>query len=330
MRYADAAFARRYAEAELFLDATAFERLTVWPIWGLRIEGGPVPLEPDIELDHISDAELAAALNLGVVTPRFPTTILVPDEYEIGCLRYRDRWPKQIGAPDVDDAGKQMEEANKLRAAAQDTLEQVLSLLYAAPVVVTGRLSRFEPWTRQYGIEYFSAPLVGAQPYRRLDVDADTAASIQTTWHQIRSQSNRALRLALRRLSYRSRRPRAEDEVLDIMIAAEALYLAEHSELSFRMSLRAAAMSDPRATGMTRREAYNLMRRAYDVRNKIAHGDEPGPKELQLEGKAVTLAEFVTVIESLVRHGVREALRRATTPGEKWPPDWDALVLPKD
>jgi hypothetical protein len=50
---------------------------------------------------------------------------------------------------------------------------------------------------------------------------------------------------------------------------------------------------------------------------------------MKVKGKPVLLPEFVQATGEALRQGMREALDRARSPKDKWPPDWDALTLPK-
>jgi hypothetical protein len=134
----------------------------------------------------------------------------------------------------------------------------------------------------------------------------------------------------LRRLSYQAHRRRIEDEMVDIMVAAEALYLSgsETQQLGFRLALRASALGNPDELGMTRREVFDLMKVAYIIRSKIVHGDVPKRKDLKLKGAPVSLHDFFQATEGVVRQGLSGALSQATGSKGKWPPDWDAMTLP--
>jgi hypothetical protein len=180
-------------------------------------------------------------------------------------------------------------------------------------------------------VSFQEVPLTPVQRSRRMHLDRHASAQLVETWRLLRQpgllQRQKALALALRRLGYQAHRQRVEDEMVDIMVAAEALYLSDlgPDELGFRLALRASALSDPQELGMTRRNVFDLMKSAYGVRSKIVHGDEPKPKDLKVKGAQVPLAEFVQATEEVVRQGLREALNRAAG----WPPDWDGMTLPK-
>jgi hypothetical protein len=174
--------------------------------------------------------------------------------------------------------------------------------------------------------------------WRRVEVDAKRVSELQDAWKQVSQRGlltrHNDLALALRRLSYQAQRERPEDELLDIMIAAEALYLAElgreseRGELRFRVALRAAVWADDPPLGMTKGEVLKLMKSAYDARSAVAHGGSPGPKEMKIKGQRVELPELVKVTRTVVAQGCRKALATAAASDASWPPDWDALVLP--
>ena len=326
------AFARRYRELDTFLAASELEYLVIWPLPGLTSSEFPITLEQGVEIDVMSDAELTAALNTEVLSLVFPqTSVLPPNEDHQACLRYRYRLKKTVGGvgPTATDEFTALEEYfNGIR----DALEQSLALLFPDPVAISGRAGFPAHWIPYGGgVAYQQVPLSQAQRFRQLDLNQQASADLVKTWRQLRQpgllQRQKALALALRRLSYQAHRLRVEDEMVDVMVAAEALYLSDlgHEELGFRLALRASALSDPRGLGMTRRDVFDLMKSAYNVRSKIVHGDEPRPKDLKVKGAQVPLAEFVQATEDVVRQGLREALNRAAG----WPPDWDGMTLPK-
>jgi hypothetical protein len=325
-------FVRRYRELDRFLAADEIEYLVIWPLPGLSSSAFPITLEQGVEIDTMSDKELTAVLNTEVLSLVFShLPVLPPEQAQQACLRYRYRLRKVIGNIDPE-AHEQLMPLEERINGIRDALEQVLALLFTDPVAISGRASFPAEWTPYGGgIGYQPVPLSQAQRFRTMDLDQQASAELVETWRQLRQpgllQKQKALALALRRLSYQAHRQRIEDEMVDVMVAAEALYLSDlgPEELGFRLALRASALSDPQKLGMTRRNVFDLMKSAYSVRSKIVHGDEPRPKDLKVKGVQVPLAEFVQATEEVVRQGLREALNRAVG----WPPDWDGMTLPK-
>ncbi|MEU0093874.1 hypothetical protein [Kribbella sp. NPDC006257] len=326
----DAAFARRYQKLDDFLAATELEQSVVWPVPGLWSDLFPITLEQDLELDLMSDEELTAALEGGLVPLSFGRTqILTDEDTRSACMRHRYRVPKIVGGA-MQSAEQHNELEHRLRVHAE-RLQNTLALLFPEPVAVAGRLSRethnpLGGWT-----SYSPADVTRAQVSRSLCLDGTKTAELRDVWLRLsRPNLNKALALALRRLSYQAGRERLEDELVDVLVAAEALYLSDagYNELSFRLALRAAAFCKPEQLGMGRRDVFETMRSAYNVRSKIVHGESPKSSDLVVCGSVVSLVEFVQAIEDIVRQGLREAVAWTADPARSWPPDWDGLTLP--
>jgi hypothetical protein len=333
----EAAFARRYERLDRFLAAQEIEHVAVWPLPGLMSSEFPITLEQDVELDIMSDEELTAVLNTEVLRLVFPgLQLLPPKQDQQACLRHRYRLPKVIGDYDHQLAAEQGLALEERLNGIRDTLEQVLALLFANPVAIAGRVSLAAEWTLlSGGVSFQEVPLTRTQRFREMHLDEQASTELAQIWRELRQpdflRKNKALALALRRLGYQAHRERVEDELVDILIAAEALYLSDvaYEELNFRLALRAAALCDPQTLGMTRRNVFDLMKSGYRVRSKIVHGGVPRAEDLTVKGAQVSLTDFVQATEEVIRQGLREALNRASAPKGKWPPDWDEMTLPK-
>jgi hypothetical protein len=328
----EGAFVRRYKELDAFLAAEEFESVEVWPLPGISSSELPITLEPDLELDWMSDSELAAALDTELIPRTFgyaKLPVLTPAESKQACMRYHIRSPKVVGDQELPDTELQQREQSLTEI--QETLGQTLALLFPDPVAIAGRMSlQVDPMLRG-GVGYRPLVLTQSERFRRLELNASMAADLFKTWGQMRGAGqHKAIALASRRLSYQASRERIEDELVDILVAAEALYLSDvgHEELGFRLALRAAALSDPSKLGMTRRDVFDTMKNAYKVRSKIVHGDVPKMADLKVKGVQVSLTDFVQAIEDIVRQALRAAVDRNANPTSTWPPNWDALTLP--
>jgi len=95
--------------------------------------------------------------------------------------------------------------------------------------------------------------------------------------------SNKSLEIALRRLGYATERINPEDKLIDAMIAFESMILSdvgapqERGELRFRLSLRVAHLLGGDRNQME--SNFKLMKKAYDLRSKVVHGDLLTPEE---------------------------------------------------
>ncbi len=118
----------------------------------------------------------------------------------------------------------------------------------------------------------------------------------------------------------------AEDQIVDLVIVAEALFLSggDKQELRHRASLRAAKLLS--RDGFNPHDVNRTMKEAYDVRSKIVHGTEVKPG-----------ASFAALVKLLPRLTV--LIRKALILGVNLSDDdndfgtdvfWDGLFLGAD
>ena len=334
------AFEKRYEELESFLAAEEIEYTVIWPLPGLTTNVLPVQLETTLELDAMSDRELGFALDTEIVRTEFPRQRLFnPRAEHSTCIRYRYGLPKRAGEMDVNEslrAGQEIED--KLRHL-ESTLKESLAVVLPDAIGVAGRFGIVsEPESPlSGGVAFQQATLPQGPRLRRVHMNDSQAAELLEVWQLIRQpgllQRYKGLALALRRLSYQAQREQPEDELLDTMIAAEALYLtdlgneADRGELRYRLALRAALWADPELVGFTKREVLGIMKSAYDARSAIAHGGTPRPEDMKVRGQRVPLEELARTAKSVISAGCRAALAGAASSDRGWPPDWDGLSL---
>ena len=334
-------FEKRYGELENFLAADEIEYTVIWPLPGLTSTALPVQLgDSELELDAMSDRELGFALDTEVVRTALPRErLLNPQTEQRTCARYHYSLPKVVGDRDINETFRVSEEVEHRLGQMGSALEESLALVLPDAIGVAGRFSVVsEPGSPLSGAVVFQqSTLPQGLRLRRVHMDDRQAAELLEVWRQIRHpgllQRHKGLALALRRLSYQAQRERPEDELLDTMIAAEALYLtglgseAYRGELRYRLSLRAALWAKPEQIGFTRYEVLKLMQSAYDARSAIAHGGTPNARDIKVRSQRVSLEELVKATKLVITTGCKDALNSAVFFGQGWPVDWDALAL---
>jgi len=124
----------------------------------------------------------------------------------------------------------------------------------------------------------------------------------------INRETNGAFFVAISRLKDSYDRTSWEDQVIDLMIAYEALFLVEKSELSYRLSQRVAYhLRDHFETKMIQ----EFMKRGYGIRSKIVHGDiiqmsDLNGKGLEPSKKYALQANFMQFLRDLLRISLKE------------------------
>jgi hypothetical protein len=140
------------------------------------------------------------------------------------------------------------------------------------------------------------------------------------------------LGVAISRFSYGHERHRLEDRVLDLFIAAEALFISEDGntgEITHRLSERAALFIGGSDTALCK-HIFQFMKTAYGLRSTIAHGKIPKAKKLpnKPDRSKMNLEEFVWTIHEYMRIAIHKAIKLAIQPSSPESlVDWEDLLF---
>jgi hypothetical protein len=317
-------FDKQYAALEAYLDSdtVVFEKTIV--LNGISIEEG-VQLEPGLALIRIPDDDPVVRIN-NMPIASAPT--VSPFGAPVFGIRWEATYAKLVGEaalanPDLPAERIRQWQAEKveLDRKAQTFLQSasIVKPVSAQVVALTSRCTAFP----RFGVGF--QPLQGSNPFIFTDTrfDASEVQQMVRFWAVV-SAANKTLRFGLRRFSFAMARSRPEDRIIDCMIAGEALFLdpANTQELRYRFALRGAWFSetDPRE----RRKVFDFLRKAYDVRSAIAHGGQPKPGTLSIQGKRLSIAEFSVHIEAWLRAVLRAAL---LDEAKRLPRSWEDEII---
>lgn len=335
MKRIDSVFAERYSLLESLLSSDDVGFTTIWPIPGLVVSRLPRELDSQLELDAMTNDELAIALQTERLRPSdVRDGALIPRPEHRTCLRYRYRLPKIIGSAEATRQAQEASEVearlDRIRAALDESIAPALPF----PVITTGQIT-FETDRWPTGQILFQDTGLQSARSRIVEMTDEEVTDFLGVWRFVWGtrllQQHTGLALAMRRLSYQAQRGRPEDELLDLMIAAEALYLGDlgnanyRGELRYRLALRAALWTGSEPYDLERRDTFTVMRSAYDLRSAVAHGGRPDLSAIKLGDQRVSVAMLVAVVRHVLTRGCRRALAEAEE--QRWPPDWDELAL---
>jgi hypothetical protein len=125
-------------------------------------------------------------------------------------------------------------------------------------------------------------PGLGWHPGMPYEFAASDVDPFREFWQAFKTaRTHGMIKNAVRRFDYAADRSLPEDKIVDLLIAAESLFLSDQSgtELGFRLSARVAALLG--ADVDERLALSTFMRRAYSARSKIVHGDTLKEKDLR-------------------------------------------------
>jgi hypothetical protein len=328
----DARFDSLYEEHESSLFAESFTYAVVVPLPGLQSNHLPISLDSDTVIDNMTEDEAVKAVRIGLFQPLSGDSPFITLGSE-AALRATVSIPKLFG--ELAWERSSMEEATALFARLQTTVERgilALRLSTSGQIVAPGYFYFSNDWPVRGGI---STSLLPSSPRlatfaKTYEIEGEQVNALSSAWREMASAGvarHRELGIALRRFSDAGARDRDDDTLIDLMIAAEALFLpGETQELRFKLSLRAAFFVAAEM-GLTKAEVFRHMNRAYDARSRIVHGDVVENLTL-VNGSVVPLQEFVRVTADHLRAALRKATRLASKSMKGGPlVDWDSLIV---
>ena len=280
----------------------------------------------------MTDDEIVRCLSNGFLAS-WPRSHSVANVGTPVAVRVHYPLEKRIGDREQTPIEPWLEIVTRANETAMEVLH-VLRLFKEGQVSVPGLLQFSSQWPMEGGTGYqYMNP--GPMPwFNKYDLTRREGEEFCAFWKQTRSVMNRgAIANAVRRFSYASDRDRDDDSLVDLMIAAESLFLSdagapqERGELRYRLALRAAFFID--APDSPRLAVFKHMKRAYDARSSIVHGGGEIGNDLlkSLKDTPLSMKEFVQVTRNLVRIAIKKRIEVAAAKGNS-AVDWDTLIIP--
>jgi hypothetical protein len=313
-----------------FVTSTSFEAELLTPLWNLHVQS-PIVLEEGLSIEALTDDDALRALRLRAILgdiisyrhyDRIPGRNL--------ALRRRYSMPKVAlpALPTPEQAAAATTPEGEQRFGEPDRLLTILPLVIEGlvkPGPIISRTVLGYPW----GIE---GKIFGPWATNALDdsphygnpviLDDDAAANLVRYWNALRDDpAQGAIELAMRRLRYATERRRDHDRILDLMIAAEALFVErgeDHEELRFRSSIHAAFFLESESEA--RKAIFQTIRGGYDARSAVAHGDEPS--KVKICGRQYDLRSLIPQVQGVVRRALGKRLDE-----QRGEIDWKMLLV---
>jgi hypothetical protein len=124
-------------------------------------------------------------------------------------------------------------------------------------------------------------------------VTSESSKKIIKDWNSfILQRDKKAFQIGIRRLLFSTQKYEPEDQLIDLMIAFEAIYLdaSEKGEISYKLALRSSYFL---RNEYNRLQVFEFMKKAYSLRSSIVHG-------ANLKGNTITFKEKKLDLESVV------------------------------
>lgn len=301
-----------YAPIEAYFHGDTLPFEAVIPLVGLVCESYPLRLDNDSVLDRLSDDETRQERQFGlfIIDENRP----VPDDLRF-VLRRRFRKPK-TGAPNPNGQASAIEEIEKWRIA----VTRAIAAAIPSRILSIGRWMVRTGWVPSQGRTSMVTPIAFRELDRPRTVLREVdGAMVALAWSKFALVPDRNLGIAAERLSVLADTTKSEENLVDILIAIEAMLGKDlNEELPYRISLRAARFISEDLE-LSQRVVFDHVRQAFRLRNKVLrslridHDDYLG---LQAQ-------EFVHQTEAIARKTLQKLL--AARPGDVL--NWDDLQL---
>jgi hypothetical protein len=177
----------------------------------------------------------------------------------------------------------------------------------------------------------FSSENIGASAVDSSEYDIarlSDSLPLQSLWEAVsesEKQASHALRLASRRIGYATGRKSFEDQIIDVAIALEAIFLPDFNQGASRSALiasRASTWLDDE-DGWDSDSIRQTVKACYELRSKLIHGSAIAlDYGITVGGRHRDISEFTKSVISLGRVAVRKALLELLKHG-KFDPIWD-------
>lgn len=332
------AVAKRFAELCHFVERDSIEANVLIAVPNLKVvEGELVELVDGIHAGKLTSDEFETLANAGIVAPQFAQMPVIGPEYSYG-FRVTVRVPITRLRPGEHVFLPQGRDRTKRRfgdrtwwaidALADDILFTLRistqARVGALGVVLTVDSARgtYSTWQRIQSSDFH---------FSEASIDAETLDRFRRHWQSLTSprHSKRLPAICSRRFNAASDRRGHEDALVDLTVAAEALFLSDQQsdrgELGFRLQLRAARML--RQTGRDQAEVSAIFKAAYGLRSKVVHGGQI-PETLTVRGSKVAAGQLIDQLVDLMRDALSfAALAYDRDPVFASTDYWDSLVL---
>lgn len=295
------------------------EYQNITPLCGFTMEASELLLSENISIVRLADDEILDFFNLGInLGYDFGKHDIINQIHEF-AIKVSYKLPKIIGdSPQTiennDFFTDKYEQAviNACRIYKKGKLYPITTVRKSKSLLVTGV---------SFNIETPVKPFI-ANPYKLFTSEID---AFKTFWHENENNllKKNTLSVGLRRFSQSTIRDNSEDRIIDLMIASEAFFLTDgNSELQYKFAQRAAMYLGKNAD--QKKIIFEFMKKIYEVRSKIVHGDVP---KLPKKSDGLIYATLDDACDDLEEY-LRQAIKKIIHENDFKPiKEWDALIF---
>ena len=323
-------FEKEYLELEDFLYNSVVLCGVIAPLANFKTVIAPVQLENNLSIVRLKDEEIEMFLSMGI----FPLDVHFTRTPQF-ALRLEYKHKKVVRGQDEEQDTNESEEANKKNIELVEQLDDVihdLRIFKQGECSLVVNLRYYDNWLLKGSISWNPRD-TRRQRFTKYSLSKNEADVFKKFWDKCQSKNvkkHKFIDVACKRFSYANERTRSEDRLVDLMISAEALFLSDsgnpkyRGELRYRLALRVGFFIGK--DGKHRKEVFDHMKYAYDIRSSLVHGGKP-----KLPKGTDSLDKFVEATENILRTSIHKVIDLAAQSklAENSLVEWDDLIIDK-
>lgn len=296
-----------YDSFENYLYSDSLPYVTIAPLEGFKSEIDKVVFSPSLTINRLSEREVESYYNSADFLLNTPRSSVLWISHDVRN-RYDIDKGHHVNVKEQVDIVEQLVTALRLLKAGSVGVNSIWCF------TTSSWLGSGASQPRPNYINYAHGQ---SKPYI---LEAKDVAILQSIWQQLREypyEKWRSVRAALRRLNSSYERIEPEDKLLEYMIGFESILLSgagderERGELRFRLALHGAFFLSIEADG--RRRLFRFLKKAYDERSAVVHGDTQAKAQVKVDDVAYTFPDFVAQVEDKFRTTLRKILETKST-----------------
>lgn len=327
-------FEKEYPLLESILINDYFEHERITPLYGFHSNEETIRLNDEIEIVKLSDDKIIDFLNkgfqigynLGINSGDFcsnTSTNAIKINFRLKKIIGESKERKKAIDQDIPHLNRntELEVINSLRVFKKGPVYSLCSIGH----------------TDEYFSEGYSfnhGQKLNIFDNKKYALNTNESKDFITFYNKVTKsevKDKRFMQVAIDRFSRAIGRESPEDQIIDLLICAEALFLNElgniQGELRYRLSHRAAFFIENEIS--ERKKLFKFFKNLYDVRSNIVHGSEKKIKMPSKEdGEKFTLKEINEKSEYYLRKALIKAIELCLVPNApKYLVDWDLIIF---
>ncbi|TGM87898.1 HEPN domain-containing protein [Leptospira licerasiae] len=291
------------------------------PLFGFKAEQNEIIIDVDLRIVKLEQSEISNLLDAGIPIALYtPQSNFAGEVFEYSIVRKR-KFRKVVGPQSPFT-----ENEKEPKISWVNNIIYSMQLFKEGTIVPVAKVFRGKSifWSGYILSEHFSRPIYDSTYILKTGEEA----RIVDHWQKLLNISQRIpnyLHIALSRYSQARVKKTYEDKIIDLMIAAEAIYLQSETdlngELSYRLSHRAALLLGK--DKKEQKEIFTFFKKAYDVRSKVVHGST-----LVIKKGQMSLDDIVNSLTKYISASIVKILDMLiNTNQSSFKVDWNEIIF---